>query len=147
MFPASYIGTKNTTMTTSNLRVFDDPNNPHLRNVAVTATTSVDTFFMKWLGFGATNIGASGNASRRDVVAMIVLDRSGFMNNWTTPSACQNMVTAAKIFTGQFAAGRDQIGLISFSDNAYIHSVPSTNSKPRLVITTIREAEPAPSTH
>jgi Flp pilus assembly protein TadG len=126
-FPTSYFGTKNTTMTTSNVRVFDDPNNPHLRNVTVTATTSVDTFFMKWLGFGATNIGASGNASRRDVVAMIVLDRSGSMNNGTTPSACQNMVTAAKIFTGQFAAGRDQIGLISFSDNAYIHSVPSTN--------------------
>jgi hypothetical protein len=37
------------------------------------------------------------------------------------------MISAAKMFTGQFAEGSDYIGLISFSDNVYIHSVPTSN--------------------
>ena len=37
------------------------------------------------------------------------------------------MVTAAKLFTGQFAEGRDRIGLISYSDGTYVHSSPSTS--------------------
>lgn len=126
-FPAANWGTSNTIMNTSTVQVFDDPNNPHVRNVTVTATTTVPTYFMNWFGIGSTTISATGNASRRDVVVMMVLDRSGSMNNGTVPSACQSMVTAAKLFTGQFAEGRDQIGLVSFSDNVYIHSAPTTN--------------------
>src|SRR5579862_3299148 len=90
-FPSNYFGTQNTVMGTSNVQVFNDPNNPQLRNVTVQATTQVDTFFMKWLGFGATTIGSIGNASRRTVVAMMVLDRSGSMG-----ASCRDMVNAAK---------------------------------------------------
>ena len=126
-FPTGNWGTTNTQMNTSTVQVFDDPNNPHVRNVTVTATTTVPTYFMNWFGIGSTTISATGNASRRDVVVMMVLDRSGSMNNGTVPSACQSMVTAAKLFTGQFAEGRDRIGLVSFSDNVYIHSAPTTN--------------------
>src|ERR1019366_6893352 len=39
---------------------------------------------------------------------------------------CTALVTAAKTFTGQFSAGRDKIGAISFGDNAYLHAVPLT---------------------
>ena len=79
---------------------------------------------MRWFNANSTVISASGNASRRDVVVMMVLDRSGSMQN---AGACSAMMTAAKLFTGQFAAGRDQLGLVSFSDNVYIHSAPTTN--------------------
>ena len=63
-----------------------------------------------------------GFATRRDVNAMLVLDRSGSMG-----SSCGSLITAAKTFTGQFAAGRDKIGAISFADNAYLHHIPSTD--------------------
>jgi len=121
-FPNGYFGTYNTSMSTSNVSVFDDATNAHLRHVSVTASTTVDTFFMKWFGYNSTVVGASGDATRRDVVAMIVLDRSGSMG-----VSCPDMVNAAKVFTGQFAAGRDYIGALSFSDNIYLHSAPTTN--------------------
>jgi len=123
-FPAHSWGTFNTQMGQSTVSVFDDPNNAHVRNVTVSASTSVPTTFMRWFNATSTVISASGNASRRDVVVMMVLDRSGSMQN---AGACSAMITAAKLFTGQFAAGRDQLGLVSFSDNVYIHSAPTTN--------------------
>lgn len=123
-FPSGAWGTTNTQMSQATVHVFDDPNNAHVRNVTVTASTRVPSFFMRWFGAGATALSASGNASRRDVVVMMVLDRSGSMQN---AGACSSMIAAAKLFTGQFAAGRDQIGLVSFSGNAYLHSSPTTN--------------------
>lgn len=123
-FPSNTWGTFSTQMGQATVNVFDDPNNPRVRNVTVSATTSVPTTFMRWFNANSTVISASGNASRRDVVVMMVLDRSGSMQN---AGACSSMITAAKLFTGQFAAGRDQIGLVSFSDNVYLHSAPTTN--------------------
>jgi Mg-chelatase subunit ChlD len=123
-FPTGAWGTTNTIMSAATVSVFDDPNNSHVRNVTVTATTTVPTYFMRWFNNNSTTMTASGNASRRDVVVMMVLDRSGSMQ---TSGACGTMVTAAKLFTGQFAAGRDQIGLVSFSDNVYVHSAPTTS--------------------
>src|SRR5215475_13405937 len=87
---------------------------------------------MKWLGFSATTVGSTGNASRRTVVAMVVLDRSGSMCNGgsmpcntTSGTPCQTMAQAAKLFTGQFAENSDYIGLVSFAQNAYVHSAPT----------------------
>ncbi len=121
-FPNGVWATTNTQMTASSVNVYDDAANPHLRNVSVSATTSAPTYFMKWLGFDAVTVSASGNASRRDVVVMMVLDRSGSMG-----SVCGNMITAAKIFTGQFAAGRDMIGLVTFNDGVTVVSAPTAN--------------------
>ncbi|MGH7486868.1 MAG: pilus assembly protein TadG-related protein, partial [bacterium] len=126
-FPSGAWGTSSTVMSTSNVNVFDDPSNPHLRNVTVSATTTVPTYFMKWFNVASTTITSSGNASRRDAVVMMVLDRSGSMcapgsqpcSSANTSSACAAMIKAAKLFTGQFAEGRDQIGLISYSSTVY----------------------------
>ncbi|HVO98261.1 MAG TPA: VWA domain-containing protein [Bryobacteraceae bacterium] len=135
-FPSGYFGTYNTVMGTGNVQVFAGTGNQaQVRNVTVTATTTVDTFFMRWLGFGSTTISASGNASRRTVVAMLVLDRSGSMcaggsqpcKGTGNSLPCSTMVSAAKMFTGQFAEGSDYIGLVSFSDNVYVHSAPVQN--------------------
>ncbi len=133
-YPTGNWATTNTVMSSSNVQVFDDPNNANLRNVTVTASSTVPTYFMKWFNVQSTTITATGNASRRDVVAMMVLDRSGSMCNGSTApcsgtssTPCGSMVTAAKLFTGQFAEGRDHIGLISYSEASYIHSAPSTS--------------------
>jgi len=135
-FPSGYFGTYNTVMGTNNVNVYAGTGTQsQVRNVTVSAQTTVDTFFMRWLGFGATTIAANGNASRRTVVAMLVLDRSGSMcAGGSAPCAgtgnalpCSTMVSAAKAFTGQFAEGSDYIGLVSFSDNVYVHSAPVQN--------------------
>jgi len=55
---------------------------------------------------------------------MMVLDRSGSMN---LSGSCPNLISAAQLFTGQFAAGRDYIGAVSFSDGPYLHSTPTTS--------------------
>lgn len=134
-FPTSNWATSGTVMDLTSVNVFDDTNNPQLRNVTVTASTLAPTYFMHWFNKNSVLVNATGNASRRDVVAMLVLDRSGSMcypgsqpcDSGDTTSACAAMITAAKTFTGQFAAGRDRIGLLTFSDGAYIHSAPTTN--------------------
>lgn len=78
--PANDWMTKNTQMDTTDthVHVFDDPNNPQVRNVTVTASTSAPTFFMRWFGMDATLVSVTSNASRRDVVAMMVLDQLRF---------------------------------------------------------------------
>jgi hypothetical protein len=126
-------------MTTANVTVVDSPSNAKLRQVTVVASTSVPTWFMKYLGFSATHLTVSGQASRKDIVAMLVLDRSGSMcsvngatanppcNKGSTTTPCSAMIIDAKNFTGAFAEGRDQIGLITFSDGYYVESKPTTD--------------------
>jgi Flp pilus assembly protein TadG len=134
-FPSGNWTTSGTVMTATNVTVANDPNNNSLRDITVAATTNAPTYFMKWFGVNSVSVAASGTASRKDVVIMMVLDRSGSMckpgsspcTATTAGSACQAMVTAAKTFTGMFAAGRDRIGLVSFAEATYVHSVPSTN--------------------
>jgi Flp pilus assembly protein TadG len=138
-FPNGNWATFNTVMTTANVTVVNSPSNANLRQVTVTASTSVPTWFMKYLGFSATNLTSSGQASRKDIVAMLVLDRSGSMcsvngatanppcNKGSTTTPCSAMIIDAKNFTGAFAEGRDQIGLLTFSDGYYLESKPTTN--------------------
>lgn len=138
-FPPGNWNTYSTVMNTGTVTVVDSPNNANLRQVTVTATTNVPVWFMKWLGFSYTPLTVSGQASRKDLVAMLVLDRSGSMcsingatpnppcgkSDTTTP--CSAMITAAKNFTGAFAEGRDQIGMLTFSDGWYLDSKPVTD--------------------
>jgi Flp pilus assembly protein TadG len=138
-FPNGNWATFNTVMTTANVTVVNSPNNANLRQVTVTASTSVPTWFMKYLGFSATTLTSSGQASRKDLIAMLVLDRSGSMcavngvagsqpcSKSNSNTACAAMIIAAKVFTGFFAEGRDQIGLLTFSDGYYLDHAPTTN--------------------
>lgn len=129
-FPTTMWGTSSTVMDQSMVQVFDDPNNANLRNVTVSARTTVPTIFMRWFNVSGTVVASLGTASRRDAVIMMVLDRSGSMNSGT--GSCGNLRAAAKIFTGQFSAGRDRIGLVSFSDGTYVHSPPTTDFRAQL---------------
>ena len=141
-FPAKTWNTSSTALTTPSVYqdcawpsplVTPSPCNLNLWHVDVTASTSVPTYFMKWFGAQATSITAVGKASRRNVVAMMVLDRSGSMCTGASsgcgkgstvsggnPTACASMITAAKTFTGQFAAGRDYIGMVTFNQGVWV---------------------------
>jgi Flp pilus assembly protein TadG len=120
-YPPGNWATSGTVMGSSNVVVTPGTN---VRSVSVTATSNVPTYFMKWFNFNSTTITAVGTASRRDVVIVMIMDRSGSMNN---NNGCANMRSAAKIFTGQFAAGRDQIGMVEFGDTVWVDSSPTTN--------------------
>lgn len=119
-FPNGVWGTSGTVVPPA--IVADDAVNPRIRNVTVSASTNVPAYFMRLLNFTSTSIGAIGNAARRDVVVTLVLDRSGSMNS---NNGCANMINAAKIFTGQFAAGRDQIGMVTFAETISMAAAPS----------------------
>jgi Flp pilus assembly protein TadG len=138
-FPPGNWSTTGTVMSIANVIVINSPSNANLRQVTVTATTNVPAWFMRYFGFTSTLLTVSGQASRKDLVAMLVLDRSGSMcavngvagsqpcSKSNTTSACAAMLIAAKNFTGFFAEGRDQIGLLTFSDGYYLDSKPTTN--------------------
>jgi Flp pilus assembly protein TadG len=138
-FPPGNWNTNTTVMNTGTVTVVNSPSQANLRQVTVTATTNVPAWFMRYVGFTSTTLSVTGQASRRDVVAMLVLDRSGSMcsvnggpaappcNSSNANMPCSSMITAAKNFTGAFAAGRDQIGMLTFADGYYLDSKPTTN--------------------
>jgi len=137
-FPPGNWSTTGTVMSTGTVTVVNSPSNANLRQVTVTASTNVPAWFMRYIGFTSTALSVTGQASRKDLVAMLVLDRSGSMCsiNGGTPSPpcgandgtpCASMITAAKNFTGAFAAGRDKIGMLTFADGYYLDSAPTTN--------------------
>ena len=113
-FPNGHLNTANLTFTPvvaeSALRT---------RTVTMTASADAPSYFMRLLGFGATTVRASGQASRRDVNMVLVLDRSGSMSG-----AMSDMTAAAIAFVDRFAEGRDNVGLIVFS-NATIIAFPN----------------------
>ena len=126
-FAGNYLGALNTSSPA--IAVVDDNTN-HIRTVTVSATTTSPTYFMKLWGRNGTLVGASGQASRRDVVIMMVLDRSNSMNNTNNSyggnTPCQVMVAAAKQFTGMFQQNRDRIGVVTFAETAQIAQSPTT---------------------
>jgi Flp pilus assembly protein TadG len=102
-----------------------------LTTVDITASTTVPTYFMKYWNAGANVITTTSQASRRNVVITLVLDRSGSMSNvnnsYNGQTPCQVMVTAAKQFTGMFQPTRDYLGLVTFAGSVNIAQSPTTN--------------------
>ena len=127
-FAGNYLGVSGTTGPTV---AIGNANSTH--SVTVSATTNAPSYFMKFWNRGATAIYASGQAGRRNVNLMMVLDRSGSMDpSWsgsgspTANSPCAQMITAAKQFTGMFTPLQDSIGLLTFAETAYIAASPNT---------------------
>ena len=128
-FSGNFMGTFNTT---------DPPTVAIAQNAAtllttvdVSASTSVPSYFMKYWNGGATVIATNSQASRRNVVVTLVLDRSGSMNNAANSvngkTPCAAMKDAAKLFTGMFQQTRDYIGLVTFAETANIAQSPTAN--------------------
>lgn len=125
-FPSGTWATTGTSLGTVNVNFSPTINGTTVQNmiqITISATTNVPTWFMKWVHFDSTLIGASGQTTRRDINAMLVLDRSSSMS---VTNACPSLINAAMQFTGDFVDTRDKIGAISFSDGAFLHSEPAT---------------------
>jgi Flp pilus assembly protein TadG len=124
-FPTGYWNTSNPSASV----VVDDTSQPNYRTVTVNATVQAPLYFLRVFRQTYSTINVSSQAGRRDVMMMLVLDRSNSMNQivaGTGLSACTIMRTDAAAFLNYFAAGRDQIGLVVFSGSTFTY--PPTTS-------------------
>jgi len=105
----------------------DDTSSPNYRSVAASASVQAPLYFMRILGQTYSTVSVSAKSSRRDAVVMLVLDRSSSMTYaFQGTTACAVMKTDATAFVGNFAQGRDSVGLVVFGASTY-YVAPSTN--------------------
>jgi Mg-chelatase subunit ChlD len=90
---------------------FPTPPDPATRLVNVVSRVRTPTYFLQLIGVTGIDIAAEGEASRRDVNVMMVIDRSGSLAN---AGACDDLRDAAAKFVLAFQDGRDRVGLITF---------------------------------
>jgi Flp pilus assembly protein TadG len=113
------------------------------RTVSVTASVTVPLLFMRILGFSNAGVSATGLAARRDVVMVLVIDRSSSM----TP-ALTALKSGATYFVNQFQSGRDRLALVVFGGSALV-AYPATdwnNSSPTGPDTAFLTATPSMTT-
>ncbi|MEZ5355994.1 MAG: vWA domain-containing protein [Bryobacteraceae bacterium] len=96
------------------------------RKVTVSGSVTVPLFFMRTLGLSTSAVNASGQAARRDVNVMLVMDRSGSLE---TAGACDDLETAAMSFVNSFANGRDRLGLVTYGGSYRVDYAPTMNFK------------------
>jgi Flp pilus assembly protein TadG len=116
-FPTGYWNTTNLSFTTVVAQTAYKT-----RTVTMVATVTVPLTFMRLLGQTGATVAAQGQASRRNVVMMVVLDRSSSMAN---AGVCGTMTAAAQNFVGYFSNGSDEIGLVTFMDGPNLTYAPT----------------------
>ncbi len=97
-----------------------------VRTISVNVTAGVGLYFMRSMGITNTAVTAVGKASRRDVNVMVVIDRSGSMND---NGGCSGVKTAAVSFLSMFANGRDRFGMITYGGSYKLDYPPNMNFK------------------
>jgi Flp pilus assembly protein TadG len=93
----------------------------HIRTVTGSASATIPLMFMSVLGVKTTTVSLTAQAQRRDLNVMLVLDHSGSMSGVIT-----TMDTDAAAFVNSFAAGRDNVGLVTFAGSSYLAYTPKT---------------------
>jgi Mg-chelatase subunit ChlD len=124
-FPTGYWNSTGASATV----VVDSTSLPNYRAVTVNATVQAPLYFLRVLNQQVSTINVTATAGRRDVLMMMVLDRSSSMNGIVAGSgqtACALMKVDAAAFVNYFAPGRDQLGLVAFGSSVYVY--PSTTS-------------------
>ncbi len=96
------------------------------RQVTVSAGVTPPVYFMRYLGWGSgaktMRVNVTGQASRRDINLMMVIDRSGSLGS---AGACDDLEVAAQAFTNLFANQRDRLGLITFGGSYKLDYPPT----------------------
>jgi len=122
--PTGYWGVSNINFPTPTV---DSVSTPNYRTITTSATLSAPLYFLRVLGQDSTLIASASQAGRRDVVMMLVLDRSSSMNNpFQGTTACAVMVTDAQAFLNYFAPGRDMVGLVVFGSSVFTYAPTAT---------------------
>jgi hypothetical protein len=79
--------------------------------IDVTGSVNSPTWFMRILGFNTVHLVAIGEATRRDVDVMIVIDRSSSLS---LSGSCPSLISGAQLFVNSFSNNRDVMGLTTF---------------------------------
>jgi len=126
-FPTGYFNTLSAPMVTPTFSEESDGNgNPDgVLDFKVVASVSAPTYFMRIFGVNSVNVGATGTASRRGLVLMLVLDQSSSMGSGAG-SPCEVMKSAAENFMTMFSP-YDNVGLVTFDITAHLLDTPSNN--------------------
>ena len=90
------------------------------RTVTIAASVDVPLLFMRVLGFSTARVAAKGQAARRDVVLVLVIDRSSSM-----VAQMATVRDSATFFVNQFQSARDRLGLVVFGGSAIIAYPPT----------------------
>ncbi len=106
-FPANTMGTSASSVSVASTC---DPQSK-VRTVQVKGSATVPLLFSRIFTSGPVTVSASGQASRRDVNIVLVLDRSSSM---IANNVCSVMKSSAENFVNMFTDGRDQLALITF---------------------------------
>jgi Mg-chelatase subunit ChlD len=114
-FPTGYFSTSGLTVSAN---VPAPALGSRIRTVTVTGTVQTALAFPSLLGFGKFSVSASGQATRRDVVLVMLIDRSGSM------SELSSVKSAAKAFVGDFTPGRDKLALVLIGGSSIIAYPP-----------------------
>jgi Flp pilus assembly protein TadG len=129
-FPKGYLGSLGTPTVTPTFTPETDASGNYngVLDIQVTGSVSVPTYFMHMFNVDSVTVGATGTATRRGLVMMLVLDKSSSMGsrNSNPASSCDNMVAAARNFIQQSFSPYDYIGLVSFDYTASLDYAPVT---------------------
>jgi uncharacterized protein YegL len=92
------------------------------KTIAINATAQVPLLFSRIFGQSLATVAAAGTATRTDSRIMLVIDRSGSMNQTQSDgnSALTDAINDAVEFTQSFTAGTDEVGLVVFDGSAYV---------------------------
>ncbi len=93
----------------------------HLRYVTGSASATVPLTFMSLLGQKTVTVGLTATAQRRNLNVIVVLDHSGSMSG-----VIGQMDTDATDFVNSFAAGTDNVGLVTFAGSSFVAYAPKT---------------------
>ena len=119
-FPNGYFNTVgNPTVTPALTQETDNNGNPNgVLDIKVTASVTAPTYFMNIFDVRGITVAATGTASRRGLVLMLVLDQSSSMGSGSG-SPCEVMKTAAENFITMLSA-YDYVGLVTFDYTAHL---------------------------
>jgi Flp pilus assembly protein TadG len=140
-FPQNYMGTNpSQTTVTPTFTLLTSNGNPNgILQVDVVGTVTAPTYFMKMFSMNAMRISATGTATRRTLVMMLILDVSGSMGSRaaagviptvvsSSTSSCDAMVYASSKFLDYFSS-YDYVGAVTFSTNSRTIYAPSRDYK------------------
>jgi Flp pilus assembly protein TadG len=107
-FPANWMG-----VTTVNDPTVTWPVAPNPATAIINVQGDLDapTWFMRVLGVNTVHVTATGQATRRDVNVLLVIDRSGSLQ---TSGSCGALASSAQLFVSSFSNNRDRMGLVTF---------------------------------
>jgi Flp pilus assembly protein TadG len=125
-FPNGYFNSLGTPTVTPILSQETDANNnpSGVLDIKVTASVTAPTYFMNIFTVHSIVVAATGTASRRGLVLVLVLDQSSSMGNGPG-SPCAAMITAAQSFMTNFSP-YDEVGLVTFDITAHMMDAPTT---------------------